>query len=81
MSLLHPTEAQQQYPRAWQCVADEMEREACGYDATLTPITAEVIVVDGEQVLEVVAVSDIRVVEGDEDSFARMTFHAKLTQS
>ncbi|BFI96062.1 MAG: hypothetical protein RSP_15720 [Rhodanobacter sp.] len=81
MSMLHLTQAQQQFPHAWQCIADEMEREACGYDATLTPITAEVIVVDGEQVLEVVAVSDIRVVEGGEDSFARMTFHAKLTQS
>jgi hypothetical protein len=81
MSLLHPTEAQQQYPHAWRCIADEMEREACGYDAVLAPVTAEVIVVDGEQVLEVVAVSNVRIVEDGEDSFARMTFHAKLTQS
>jgi len=32
-------------------------------------------------VLEIVAVSDISIDEDGEDSFARMTFRAKLTQS
>jgi len=34
--------------------------------------------VDDEEVFEVVALSDISIVEDCEDSLARMTFHAKL---
>jgi hypothetical protein len=37
-----------------------------------------VITVDDEEVFEVVALSDISIVEDCEDSLARMTFHAKL---
>lgn len=81
MSLLHPTEAQQQYPRAWQHIEDEMQKACDGYATTFVPVAAEVLTVDGDEVLEIVAVSDISIAEDGEDSFARMTFRAKLTQS
>ena len=80
MSLLQTSEAQQQYPNAWQHIEDEMQKARDGYATTLVPMAAEVLTVDGDEVLEIVAVSDISIDEDGEDSFARMTFHAKLTQ-
>jgi hypothetical protein len=84
MSLLQTSEVQQQYPNAWQHIEDEMQKARDGYATTLVPMAAEVLTVDGDEVLEIVAVSDISIDEDGEDgeeSFARMTFHAKLTQS
>jgi hypothetical protein len=46
--------------------------------ATLVPVAAEVLTVDGDEVLQVVALTDISIVDVGEDSFAHMTFHAKL---
>jgi hypothetical protein len=79
MSLLSPFEAQEQYPDAWRHIEEEMQHARDGYAATLVPVAAEVLTVDGDEVLQVVALTDISIVEDDEDSFARMTFHAKLT--
>jgi hypothetical protein len=42
------------------------------------PVAAEVLTVDGDEVLQVVALTDISIVEDGEDSLARMTFHAPL---
>ena len=81
MSQLQTSEAQQRYPDAWQYIEDEMQKARDGYATTLVPVAAEVLTVDGDEVLEVVAVSDISIAEDSEDSFARMTFRAKLTQS
>jgi hypothetical protein len=76
--LLDPFEAQAQYPDAWCRIEDEMQQARDGYAATLVPVAAEVLMVDGDEVLQVVALTDISIVEDGEDSFAHMTFHAKL---
>jgi hypothetical protein len=78
MNVLSPFEAQEQYPDAWRHIEDEMEQARDGYAATLVPVAAEVLMVDGDEVLQVVALTDISIVEDGEDSFAHMTFHAKL---
>lgn len=77
--LLDPFGASQKYPDAWQRIEDEMQEARNGYAATLVPVVAEVLMVDGDEVLQVVALSDVNIAEdGDDDAFARMTFHAKL---
>lgn len=77
--LLDPFEAQAQYPDAWCHIEEQIQRARDGYSATLVPVVAEVLTVDGEQVLQVVALSDVNIAEdGEDDSFARMTFQAKL---
>ena len=79
MSLLHPSEARQQYPEAWQRIEEEMDVARYGYAATLVPVAAEVITVDGEQMLEVAALTDIPIGEDeDDDGSMTMTFRAKL---
>lgn len=77
--LLDPFEAQQNYPDAWQRIEEEMQEARDGYAATLVPVVAEVIDVEGEQMLHVVALSDVNIAEDcEDDTLARMTFHAKL---
>ncbi|OOG62225.1 hypothetical protein B0E46_13320 [Rhodanobacter sp. B04] len=78
MNVLSPFEAQEQYPDAWRHIEDEMEQARDGYAATLVPVAAEVLTVDGDEVLQVVALTDISIVDVGEDSFAHMMFHAKL---
>lgn len=79
MSLLHPTEAQQQYPEAWQRIEEEMRQAHTGYATTLVPVAAEVITVDGEQMLQVAALTDIPIGDDEaDDGSMTMTFRAKL---
>jgi len=78
MSLLSPMEAQAQHPDAWRRIEGEMEQARGGYSATLVPVAAEVLTVDGDEVLQVVALTDISIAEDGKDSLARMTFNAKL---
>lgn len=47
--------------------------------ATLVPVAAEVVNENGDELLQVIALSDISLTEDEEDSFAHMTFRAKLT--
>ena len=77
MSLLHPIEAQQQYPDAWQRIEVEMQEMREGTAGTFLPVAAEVMSEDGEELLHVVALTDF-IVEGDEGWPATMSFKASI---
>jgi hypothetical protein len=78
MKQLSLSRAQEQYPHAWSAIESDIQDAREGYDAELVPESAEVVVENGNNVLRVVAVSDISVVEEDQDSFARFAFSAVL---
>lgn len=82
MSLLHLTEAQQRYPEAWQRIEEEIDVARQAYDTVLAPAAAEVVTVEGEQMLEVAALTDIPI-DDDEagDGPMTMTFRAKLAET
>lgn len=75
---LSPFQAEQQFPHAWRSIEDDMKQARDGYAATLVPVAAEVLTVDGDEVLQVVALTDISIAEDGKDSLAQMTFNAKL---
>lgn len=78
MSLLHPIEAQAKYPNAWRRIEAHMEDMKQATAGTLVPVAAGVSVVNGEEVLEVAALTDF-IGEGDEGFPATMSFTTGLT--
>ncbi|WP_426699653.1 hypothetical protein ACPPVV_09455 [Rhodanobacter sp. Col0626] len=75
--LIDPFQAQAQYPDAWQLIENEMQQARDGYAATLVPVAAEVVTLDGAQVLQVAALTDL-IAEGEEGYPATMSFTARL---
>jgi len=79
MSLLTPMNASTMFPVAWQRIEEEMDVARHAYDTTLAPVAAEVVMVEGEQMLEVAALTDIPISDDEAgDGPMTMTFRAKL---
>lgn len=77
MKMLDPFEAQAQYPDAWQRIENEMQHTREGTSGTLVPVAAEVLTVDGAQVLQVAVLTDY-IEEGAEGYPATLSFTARL---
>lgn len=77
MSLLHPTEAQQQYPEAWQRIEGAIKEMRQGTAGTFVPVAAEMTSEEGEEMLHVVALTDF-IAEGEEGWPATMSFKASV---
>jgi hypothetical protein len=80
MSLLHPIEAQAKYPDAWRRIEADMEEMKQATAGEFVPVAAGLSVVNGEEVLEVAALTDF-IGESDEGFPATMSFTARLAPS
>lgn len=73
MTALTPADACKKYPAAWERLVEDMDVARHGYATSLLPVAVEIITVDGEQVLEVAALTDIPVGDDDADDGGSMT--------
>lgn len=80
MSLLHPAEAQTKYPDAWRRIEADMEAMKQATAGQIVPVAAGISDVNGEQVLEVAALTDF-IEEGDEGYPATASFTTSLASS